>query len=76
VVSFVARCEASVLSFGQKNPDTEQVKLMADLGGMEIPLNPPRGRQQNTRLRDRDGVEAADFPEAFIVDEPLRKELK
>jgi len=46
--------------------------MMADLGGMEIPMNPPRGRQQNKRLRDRDGVKAADFPEAFIVDEPLR----
>jgi N-acetylglucosamine-6-sulfatase len=50
--------------------------MMAELGGMEIPLNPPRGRQQNKRLRDRSGVKAADFPEAFIVDEPLRKELK
>ena len=28
------------------------------------------------RLRDRGGVKATDFPEAFIVDEPLRKELK
>lgn len=51
-------------------------EMMAELGGMEIPLNPPRGRQQNKRLRDRGGIEAADFPEAFIVDEPLRKELK
>jgi N-acetylglucosamine-6-sulfatase len=50
--------------------------MMDDLGGMEIPLNPPRGRQQNKRLRDRGGVTAADFPDAFIVDEPLRKELK
>lgn len=51
-------------------------EMMADLGGMEIPLNPPRGRQQNKRLRGRGGVESADFPEAFIVDEPLRKVLK
>ena len=50
--------------------------MMEELGGMEIPLNPPRGRQQNKRLRVRGGVESADFPEAFIVDEPLRKELK
>jgi len=50
--------------------------MMEELGGMEIPINPPRGRQQNKRLRDRGGVKAADFPEAFIVDEPLRKELK
>lgn len=50
--------------------------MMNELGGMQIPLNPPRGRQQNKRLRSRGGVNAADFPEAFIVDEPLRKELK
>lgn len=49
--------------------------MMDDLGGMQIPINPPRGRQQNKRLKDR-GAKAADFPEAFIVDEPLRKELK
>ncbi|MCR9200102.1 MAG: sulfatase [Planctomycetaceae bacterium] len=50
--------------------------MMDELGGMEIPLNPPRGTQKNKRLRDRGGVKATDFPEALIVDEPLRKELK
>ncbi len=50
--------------------------MMDELGGMYIPLNAPRGRQQNKRLRDRGGVQATDFPEAFIVDEPLRTELK
>ena len=50
--------------------------MMDELGGMEIPMNPPRGRQQNKRLRDRDGIRAADFPEALIVDAPLRKVLK
>ncbi|MEM6776491.1 MAG: sulfatase [Planctomycetota bacterium] len=47
-------------------------EMMDELGGMQIPLNPPRGRQQNKRLRSRGGVRAADFPEAFIVDDPLR----
>ncbi|MFT5300158.1 MAG: N-acetylglucosamine-6-sulfatase [Mariniblastus sp.] len=55
---------------------TRLYAMMDELGGMQIPLNPPRGRQQNKRLRDRSGVKAADFPEALIVDEPLRKELK
>ena len=55
--------------------------MMQELGGMNIPLNPPRGRQQNKRLRGkgvagRSGEQAADFPEAMIVDEPLRKVLK
>ena len=49
--------------------------MMDELGGMQIPLNAPRGNQQNKRLRSR-SAEPADFPEAFIVDEPLRKELK
>ncbi|WP_052034904.1 sulfatase family protein [Rhodopirellula europaea] len=48
-------------------------EMMEELGGMEIPMNPPRGRQQNKRLRSRDGVKGADFPEAMVVDEPLRE---
>jgi len=52
-------------------------QMMEDLGGMTIPLNPPRGRQQNKRLRSqglggRGGEQAADFPAAMVVDEPLR----
>lgn len=49
--------------------------MMDELGGMAIPMNPPRGKQQNKRLRDKGGPDSADFPEAFVVDEPLRKEL-
>jgi len=55
---------------------TRLYDMMADLGGMAIPLNPPRGKQQNKRLRDKGGVRAADFPEDFLVDEPIRKELR
>jgi N-acetylglucosamine-6-sulfatase len=55
--------------------------MMEELGGMNIPMNPPRGRQQNKRLRSkgidgRGGQQAADFPEAMIVDEPLRQLLE
>jgi N-acetylglucosamine-6-sulfatase len=50
--------------------------MMEDLGGMEIPLNRPRGHRKTERLRSRGGVKAADFPEAFIVDEALRKEVQ
>ena len=38
-------------------------------------MNGPPGNHQNKRLRSQAGPKAADFPEAFIVDEPLRKEL-
>ena len=44
---------------------------MADLGGMEIPLNPPIGRSSNKRLAPRDGQRSADFPEPLIVDQPI-----
>ncbi len=46
--------------------------MMEELGGMEIPLNRPKGQRKTERLRSRGGEKAADFPEAFIVDEALR----
>ena len=46
---------------------------MADLGGMEIPLNQPKGGSSNIRLRERGGEKSADFPEPMVVDEPLNK---
>jgi N-acetylglucosamine-6-sulfatase len=60
---------------------TRLYEMMAELGGMQIPLNAPRGRQQNKRLRSKGthglgGEKAADFPEAMMVDEPLRRLLK
>ena len=50
--------------------------MMEELGGLEIPMNRPRGRQKNLRLREKDGVRAADFPKAMIVDEPPKKKHK
>ena len=44
---------------------TRKYEMMADFGGMEIPMNPPRGQSQNERLRNMDGEYAADFPEVF-----------
>lgn len=46
-------------------------EMMGELGGMEIPLNAPRGRAQNKRLRGRAGDDAATFPLPFVVDEPI-----
>jgi N-acetylglucosamine-6-sulfatase len=46
-------------------------EMMAELGGMEIPLNPPLGGINNKRLRARGGDQAADFPAALIVDQPI-----
>lgn len=56
----------------KKQMQSRLYAMMQELGGMEIPMNAPRGKQQNKRLRGRGGAKAADFPEAFIVDEPLR----
>ena len=45
--------------------------MMGELGGMEIPLNQPRGGINNKRLRGRGGDEATDFPSPLVVDEPI-----
>ena len=45
--------------------------MMADLGGMEIPMNQPMGGFNNKRLRERSGEKAADFPGPMVVDEPI-----
>ena len=68
--------------FAQKKTEMQSrlYEMMEQLGGMHIPLNAPRGRQQNKRLRSTGsgghGEQATDFPEAMIVDEPLRQILK
>lgn len=47
--------------------------MMEELGGMQIPLNPPAGEINNLRLRPRGGGQAADFPAALITDQPVTK---
>jgi len=54
-----------------KQMENQLYKMMAELGGMEIPLNPPMGGSANKRLRSRDGKHAADFPDPLVVDKPL-----
>jgi N-acetylglucosamine-6-sulfatase len=44
---------------------------MGELGGMEIPLNPPAGDYNDKRLRARGGEKAADFSPSKVVDEAL-----
>jgi N-acetylglucosamine-6-sulfatase len=46
-------------------------EMMEELGGMDIPLNAPRGRSQNKRLRPRKGDSANDFPSDMVLDEPV-----
>ncbi len=47
--------------------------MMEELGGMEIPLNQPKGGSQNKRLETRGGKHASDFPDELVVDEPPNK---
>lgn len=51
--------------------ENELYAQMEASGGMEIPLNQPRGKSQNLRLRSRSA--GADFPDRFYVDEPVNK---
>ena len=46
---------------------------MAQLGGMEIPLNQPAGGINNKRLRSRGGEHGAEFPEPTVVDKPINQ---
>jgi N-acetylglucosamine-6-sulfatase len=50
--------------------------MMDELGGMDIPLNSPRGNSQNKRLRTRKGDSSADFPADMVLDEPANKNAK
>ena len=56
-----------------KEMENRLYALMAELGGMEIPMNPPRGGSQNKRLAPRHGHDAASFPKPFVLDEPVNR---
>ena len=54
-----------------KSMESKLYEMMGELGGMEIPLNAPRGSSQNKRLRERGGDRAGDFPKPFVLDRPV-----
>ena len=56
-----------------KQMEGKLYSMMDELGGMDIPMNMPRGTQNDKRLRSRGGDKAADFPSADVVDEALQK---
>jgi N-acetylglucosamine-6-sulfatase len=59
-----------------QNLEKKLYDMMAELGGMEIPLNAPMGGISNKRLRSRDGTKGADFPAPFVVEKPLNQNAK
>jgi len=50
--------------------------LLGEEGGMDIPMNQPRGSSQNKRWRERGGQEAADFPKSLVVEKPVNREAQ
>ncbi|MAI33676.1 MAG: acetylglucosamine-6-sulfatase [Planctomycetaceae bacterium TMED240] len=67
------------------NPDYKSVAkdlenrlyaMLGDAGGMDIPMNQPRGNSQNKRWEERDGKKAADFPKSIVVEKPLNRQAK
>jgi N-acetylglucosamine-6-sulfatase len=53
--------------------ETRLYSMMAEMGGMEIPLNAPLGESNNKRMRSRGGERSADFPAPLVVDPKSRK---
>ena len=48
-------------------------EMLADAGGMDIPMNQPRGGSANKRWLQRGGDQASEFPKSLIVDRPLNR---
>ena len=59
-----------------KEMENRLYEMMTELGGMNIPMNQPRGRSQNKRLRSRKGDRASNFPKDLVVDEPINMNAK
>ena len=50
-----------------KSMESKLYDFLTAEGGMEIPLNAPKGGSNNKRLAPRDGAKAADFPPEMVV---------
>jgi N-acetylglucosamine-6-sulfatase len=59
-----------------KAMETQLYARMEELGGMDIPLNAPKGGINDKRLRNRGGQKGADFPAPLIVEKPLNQNAK
>lgn len=56
-----------------KSMQTKLFNKMNEMGGMHIPMNPPKGKRKLMRLKHKHGEHAAKFPQAFIVNESPNK---
>ncbi len=50
--------------------------ILGETDGMDLPMNQPSGRSQNKRWAEKGGEEAADFPKALVVEEPINRQAK
>jgi N-acetylglucosamine-6-sulfatase len=55
---------------------TQLFDMLADAGGLNIPLNPPSGFSANKRYLKRDGDKASPFPKALVLEEPENTNAK
>ncbi|MCC9658320.1 sulfatase family protein [Rhodopirellula halodulae] len=56
-----------------KEMENQLYSMLGDEGGMDIPMNQPRGGSNNKRWAEQGGEDAADFPKAFVVEQPLNR---
>lgn len=59
-----------------KKLENKLYEMLGDAGGMDIPMNQPKGNSQNKRWDDKGGNSGADFPKAIVVDEPINRQAK
>ena len=59
-----------------KELENKLYAMLGDAGGMDIPMNQPAGNSQNKRWVDRGGNDAADFPAAIVVEDPINRQAK
>lgn len=59
-----------------KDLENRLYAMLGDAGGMDIPMNQPRGNSQNKRWEERGGKEAAGFPKSIVVEKPLNRQAK
>jgi N-acetylglucosamine-6-sulfatase len=50
--------------------------MLGEAGGMDIPMNQPKGNSQNKRWAKRAGNVSAEFPAELVVEEPINRNAK
>ncbi|MEM1228339.1 MAG: sulfatase [Planctomycetota bacterium] len=57
-----------------KEMENRLYAMLSEEGGMDIPMNQPAGNSQNKRWAEQAGRDAAQFPAAFVVEDPIHKQ--